>query len=1015
MKTFGRFEILAQVGAGGMGVVYKAHDPSLARTVALKVLSPALTRDRAARDRQLNEARAAAALTHSNIATVYEIVSMGDTHAIVMEFVDGESLYERVRRDPPPLERAVTWARQMTDGIAAAHEAGVIHRDIKSNNIMITRNERAKVLDFGVARRLASGTTADDATRLTRAGSLVGTMGYIAPEVLSGEDASVRSDVFSLGVVLFETITGRQPFEAGAAAQVMYQVINQAAPRMREFRTEVPDALEAIVQRAMSKEAGARYASAREMLEDLETVGAGDGGRLRAARTAAPSNLPAPTTRFIGREKELGDLTARLAEARLITITGPGGAGKTRASLELARRVGRNFPDGTFLVELAPIEESGRVLIAIARALGLREDPAIPLMETVTGHLENKQILLLLDNCEHLINTIAGAAVQIMQSAPAVKVIATSQERLGVPGEVVWQIPSLSLPSASVASPIELTRYEAVRLFVDRATQVKTGFLLDERNASAVVQICRQLDGIPLAIELAAARVRMLTPQVLLERLEDRFRFLTDGNRTSLPRQQTLRATVAWSVDLLEENERLLFSMLSVFSGGMSLDAVEGLCAGMCEGDDDLLDLLGRLVDKSLVIARETPDGEPRYHILETLRAYGREMLQKNGNFNAAHDRHAAFFLDLVERAEPELGGSEQVKWFDLIEREADNGRAMLAWYIKNGDYEPALRVGAAVWRFWLLRGYLRSGRDLLARILSETSEPTETRARALLGAGMLATDQGDYEAAREHFEECMAIRRERGDRAGLSHVLNSLGIAARDQGKYDEARRLLGEGLDISRELSDRSGVANALMALGITAHREGDCARANELFEEALKIRTALRDQRGIAALDAHLGGVAFDLGDFDRAEPMLERALVKFQELGNKRGIVFARIYLGGVAQQRHDYARARELFVECLVTSRELGDKQHIVRSLECMAGLAAANGNYERALELDGAAQALRETFGARRTPIEQRMLEKALAPAAEIMRESGIRRTRAAGRSRLLDAVIELALEENGA
>jgi tetratricopeptide (TPR) repeat protein len=396
------------------------------------------------------------------------------------------------------------------------------------------------------------------------------------------------------------------------------------------------------------------------------------------------------------------------------------------------------------------------------------------------------------------------------------------------------------------------------------------------------------------------------------------------------------------------------------------------------------------------------------------LRAYGRELVQKSGDYREVHERHAAYFLQLVETAEPELGGPDQLMWFDRLEQEADNGRAMLAWYLKCGDYERALRVGAAVWRFWLVRGYLRSGRELLARILTETSEPTETRARALLGAGVLATDQGDYDAAREHFEECLAIRREHGDRAGLSHVLNSLGIAARDQGDYAEARRLLGEGLDIGRELGDRSGIANSLMALGIAAHREGDCARAGQLFEEALEIRTALQDQRGIAALDAHLGGVAFDQGETERALVLLERALAKFEELSNKRGIVFARIYLGGVAQERGDFVRARELFVECLMMSRDLGDKQHIVRSLECLAGLSAAKGNFERALELDGAALALRETFGAPRTPIEQRMLERALAPAAAIMRESGIRRTRAAGRSRLLDAVIELALRDNG-
>lgn len=1014
MKLLGRFEIIEQIGAGGMGVVYRARDPRLARTVALKVLSPALADDRIARERQLREARAAAALNHPNIATVYEIVAIDGAHVIVMEHIDGDTLHDRVRREPPPLARALDWMIEITDAVATAHDARVIHRDLKSTNIMITRTERAKVLDFGVARRIGADDVAG-ATRLSSAGDIFGTVGYIAPEVLLGGQATARSDVFSLGVILYEALTGRQPFEAGGPIQTMYRVATQDAPSLRVLRPDASEELDAIVQRALVREPPGRYATAHDMLADLRSVRDGERGRVQARPAGPPSNIPAPTSRFIGREKELDDLAARLAANRLLTITGPGGAGKTRASVELARRVASDFPDGTFLIELAPLDDASRIPIAIAHSLGLREDPTVPLMDTIADYVGEKRMLLVLDNCEHLVNTVAGIAVQMLESSPNLTLVATSQERLGVPGEVVWQIPTLSLPPTDVSDPNQLARYEAIRLFVDRATRVKTGFALDANNAAAVTEICRKLDGIPLAIELAAARVRMLTPPMLLDRLEDRFRYLTDGSRTSPPRQQTLRATVEWSIDLLDNCERNMFADLSVFSGGMNLDAIEGLCAGRPSHDEEIFDVLGRLVDKSLVRVVQETRGEPRYYMLETLRAYGREMLRKSGQYRLIHDRHAALFLGFVEAAEPELAGPNQVEWFDRLERDAHNGRAMLDWFLNSGDYDSALRVAAAVWRFWHVRGYLRSGRELLARVLTETNEPTPTRARALLGAGVLATDQGDYDAAREHFEECLAIHRAHHNQTGISQVLNNLGVATRDQGRYDEARRYLGEALEISREIGDRPGLASSLMALGITEHREGRCEEARALFQEAQEIRMSLNDQRGIAALFAHLGSVAFDMGDIDTADAQLNRALTMFEELGNKRGLVFARMYAGGVARQRGDLGGARECFVQCLMMARDLGDKQHIVQALERLAALAAARRNFDRALELEGAASALREAFGAPRTPLEQRMLERELAPAAAVMRESGMRRTRAAGRARLLDAVIDLALEEDTA
>lgn len=1013
MKTVAHFELVEKLGAGGMGIVYKAHDTRLQRIVALKLVSPDVSKLPSGSKRQLREARAAGALNHPNIATIYEVGDAGDGNFIAMEYVDGEALYRRVRPTPPPVPTALEWGSQVCEALAAAHDMGIVHRDIKSTNIMITRDNRVKVLDFGLARRRVSE-GATEGARVTDTGSIIGTIDYMAPELLRGEEASPCSDVFSVGVVLFEMLTGRLPFEGPAAVAVMYAIANERPPALTELIGGLPQEVDDIVQRAMAKDPSERYPTCRELADDMRKITRG-GTRPRipeakSARTEAeiPSNLPAPTTSFVGREKELAELESRIAENRLVTITGPGGAGKTRTSLELAGRLRGAFPDGVFIVELAPLTEPTQLIPQIARVLGVREESQGELIDTVVDVLGEHRLLLLLDNCEHLIEASAGAAARILESAPNVKIIATSQHRMGIPGEVVWQLSTLSLPRASARSIDDLSRYEAVQLFVDRAIRVKSGFVISARNAPAVIQICRHLDGIPLGIELAAARVRLLSPEKILERLEDRFRLLTGGSRTSLPRQQTLRATVEWSLDLLDEEERRLFRALSVFAGGMSIEAVERVCGEVCGPSEEVLDLLGRLVDKSLVVVRDGLDGELRFSLLETLREYGAAELSQTGDEDIIRARHADFVLELAEMAECELAGPNQVQWFDRLDVEADNVRAAIRWLVKSGRGEQALAICGAIWRLWQVRGYLGTGRRLLASALDATQTPNETRARALHGAGVLANDQGDYKDAIRLLEECLAIRRVEGDRGGVAQTLNSLGIAARDCGDYATARRLLEESLSINREIGDDAGAATSIHALGITAHRDGDCAVARSLFEEGLSIRRKLGDRRGIAALLAHVGSVDHDIGNFDDAEPLLEEALAIFRELGNKRGIVFAQMHLGGVAQHRGDFAKARAHHAECLAISRDLGDKQHIVRTLERMASLAAAEGRHALAIELDGAATALRKKFGTPRTPMEKQVLDRELTRAAVALGAEGTKRAHREGRGHTLESAVAL-------
>jgi non-specific serine/threonine protein kinase len=1020
MSTVQHFELLEKLGEGGMGVVYKAQDTRLQRNVALKFLTQNQIADPVARERLVREARAAAALNHPNIATVYDVGESPQGHFIAMEYVDGQSLFDFSELDAAGIDKCLTWGLQLCEAIAAAHDLGIVHRDIKSNNIMITVDHRIKVLDFGIALWESGGSDrGPGAKRLTETGDVVGTIYYMAPEILQGGKATTTSDVFSLGVVLYEMFTGALPFAGDVQAQIIYAIMNDEPAPLTEHRNEIPEPVARVVLWALDKDPENRYDSARELVDDLRrAMWESDAGqRARAVVTAAiaPSNLPSATNRFVGRDQELGELVERLGNCRLLTLTGPGGAGKTRTSLELAERTRNDFEGGVFQIELAPLTEPSQVVQAIAAVLDVREASEEGLIDSIVEHIGRARVLLILDNCEHLIGPCALAISSLLQSSPSTKVVATSQQRLGVPGEMVWQLATLSLPPEGAERAEVATTWEAVQLFVDRARLVRSDFDLNDRNAPAVVQICRRLDGNPLAIELAAVRVHLLPPEQILTRLEDRFQLLTGGSRTSLPRQQTLRATVEWSLDLLNADERRLFRLLSVFAGGTTLQGIERVCGG-CGDAADVIDLLGLLVDKSLVIVRDGSDSEPRYQMLETLREYGTEELASSREETAVKQRHAEFVIALAEDAASQLTGPEQAAWFNRLHREMGNVRTAIAWLVTNNELDQAMRITASIWRFWLVRGYLSSGRELLAASLGDGparpqgADATALRAQALFGAGVLAHDQGDDDAAHENLEACLVIRRELDDRRGIAETLNSLGIFARDRGDYKRARELLGEALEMNRDLNDKSGTAMSIHALGITAHREGDCDGARKLFEQGLAMRKELGDRRGIGALLAHLGSVDYDLEQYDRAEPLLSDALSIFRELENRRGIVYALMYIGGVARQRGQLDVARTHHEQCLSISRELGDKEHIVRSLEWLASDAAADKDYRRAVELEGAATAFRGAFHAPRTPMETQSLKKDLQPAFEHLGDDAAEAALSDGCGRTLDDVVARAL-----
>jgi predicted ATPase/class 3 adenylate cyclase len=719
---------------------------------------------------------------------------------------------------------------------------------------------------------------------------------------------------------------------------------------------------------------------------------------------ATPNNLPQQVTSFVGRERVLAEAKKALAATRLLTLTGVGGLGKTRLSLQIAADVIDDYPDGVWLVELAAVADPQIVPQAVASVLGVKEEPARSVLDALVAHAKDRRLLILLDNCEHVVDACARLAERLLAGTTALEIVASSREPLRIAGETVYALPPLTLPAAAASVGVDtVLQSEAARLFVERAQSVKPAFAVTAQDAPALADICRRLDGIPLAIELAAARTGTLPLQAIAARLTDRFALLTRGSRTALPRQQTLRAMIDWSHDLLEHAEQQLFLRLSVFAGGFTLDAAEALGA-----DDarDVLDLLGALVDKSLV---ELDAGGARYRLLETVREYARERLQASGAQTYWRARHFAWCLALCETAEPHLTGASQQAWLDRLAAEHDNLRAGLAWSTADaGDAAGALRLAAALWLFWYVRGHVSEGRASLDAALAASAgaDAPPVRAKALRGAGVLAYHQGDYAASRRFHEACLAILRQQDDQRGIASSLGSLGIVAYDLGEYGNARALLEQSLAIQRRLGDRRGTAMSLNNLGGLLCDQGDHAAARPLHEESLAIKRELGDRRGIAMSLNNLGDVASHEGDLARARSLHEESLAIRRELGDQWGIAMSLSNLGDVALHRSDLASARALHHECLAIRRTLGDRRGMADSLEALAFIAVESGDAERALRIFGAAERLREEIRAPLQTSERASYDRHVADARTALGDAAFSRAWAEGRSLALDEAI---------
>ncbi len=663
------------------------------------------------------------------------------------------------------------------------------------------------------------------------------------------------------------------------------------------------------------------------------------------------TNLPAlQLTSFVGRDREMAEIRTQLEAARLLTLLGPGGTGKTRLALQVGGDLLERFPKGVWLVELAPLADADLVVQSVATVFNVREAAGRPLLDSLIDYLKPRDLLLILDNCEHLIAAAANLAGALLRGCPHLRVLATSREPLGVAGEAAYRVPPLSRPDpARVLSAAQLGEFEASQLFIERAVLSNPQFAVTDRIAPAVARVVHRLDGIPLAIELAAARTKVLSVDQIATRLDDRFRLLTAGARTSLPHHQTLRAAIDWSYDLLSVPERTLFRRLSVFAGGFSLEATEAICAGSEIDETDVLDLLARLVDKSLVITEEL-DGDVRYRMLETIRAYSRERLMQSGEEDTVRSQHVQWYLRLAEEAEPALRGSELLAWLNRLEIEHDNFRVALDHSrTAEGQKESGLRLAGALTRFWARRGFLSEGRDWLETAIALYPEaPPAARAKALHGAGYLGLEQGDYARAQARCEESLQLYRSIGDDFGVALSLNVLGNVARNLGQSDQAVRLLEESVSLSRAHDFPWALALALSNLAVTARRQRDLARAKRLLEESLALWRQLGDKWGLAAALAHLGLVASYAGDYDRARALLNESLALRRELGDRRNIAASLNSLGTAALMQGDFAQARPLFEETLPLFKELGDKTNFAAALTNLGISVAQNGELPRA-------------------------------------------------------------------
>ena len=967
----GNYRLIRLLGRGGFADIYLGEHVYLKSHAALKVLRMSLTEEE--RDAFLKEAQTLTQLAHPNIVRVLDFAVDDDQPYLVMDYAPNGSLRELYPSGSRmPIHSIIVYVAQVASALQFAHDKGFVHRDIKPENMLLGTRSEVLLSDFGISV-FASRTEPQYSTNHI-AQSVAGTSRYMAPEQLQGHPQSA-SDQYALGVVVYEWLCGTSPFH-GTLIEVAMQHLTMPPPPLREHIPELASAIEEVVLRALAKEPEQRFTRVQDFAEALQdaslaasiplTYPASIEERKALRNVVKPEPLwkvPASFTSFIGREQDFAAIETMLLrpEVRLLTLAGAGGIGKTRLAIEIATHMRSFFADGVCFAGLASTSDPALIPSIIAEMLSIQQIDNLSIFEQVKFFLHDKQLLLILDNFEQLV-TAASLLEDLLAACPALKIIVTSRTVLRLRPEFEYSVDPLTLPDLGRSpNDTDIRQSTAIALFVQRAQMVNPNFRLTQTNARTIAEICVQLDGLPLAIELAAARSRLLPPQALLNRLSKRFEVLTGGAVTLPVHQQTLRNTLKWSYDLLDAYEQQLFRRLAVFERGWTLEAAEALGNPNREVQDDLpiLDGLASLIDKSLLRQINREEAEPRFIMHMNVREYGLECLRESGEENLIRLAHANYYLALVEEAEPHLKDAQQLVWLRSLDREQKNLRAALSWLIVNEEAEIAMRFCGALWWFWQTRGYWSEGRRWLKAVLtlSEAGERTVLRAKVLSAAGELAVDQGDLQEARLLLTESVTLCQELADDRVLVRPMSTLGRVMFGQGDQVEAASLLKECITLCRKSGSTWELSRSLLTLGYIIWLEGDLKQAIALTQESLMLARELSDKTLIAHALNNLGHLLWNQGDLVQARAYAEEGLIFLREAGAKSLLFSILETLGSILLSQGDFEGAKALYSEGISLGKELGNEPLIAWQLMGLAKVAVAKAQLTYATCLYSAAEA----------------------------------------------------------